>query len=176
MLGGESVGLVPLQTTDELALYKWLNDPRVRKASGRQIWKPAYSLEQVQDLIRERLAQPSRFDLVIVDLHAERPVGLIELAHIQPMSDSAQMTLLWGEKVDDDMATEALILAAGYAFNSQGLHRLWTRVPAREKGMIASFRQVGFREEGLLREDHFGEGTWQDSVLLSLLSAEARPC
>jgi len=176
MLGGDLVGLVPLQTTDELALYKWLNDPRVRRASGRPTWKPAYSLEQVQDLIKDKLAQPSRFDLVIVELAKERPVGLIELAHIQPMSDSAQMTLIWGEKGEEDMMVEALILAAGYAFNSQGLHRLWTRIPAKERDLLDSFRRVGFREEGVLRQDHFGEGTWQDSVLLSLLSAEARPC
>ena len=68
MLGGDLVGLVPLQTTDELALYKWLNDPRVRRAAGRPTWRPAYSLEQVQDLIKEKLAQPSRFDLMVVDL------------------------------------------------------------------------------------------------------------
>ncbi len=170
------IGLVPLQTTDELALYKWLNDPRVRKASGRPTWKPAYSLEQVQDLIKERLAQPFRFDLVIVDLRAERPIGLIELNHIQPMSDSAQISVIRGEKVDDEMIVEALILAVGYAFKSQGLHRLWTRVPSKEEGTFALFRKVGFRQEGVLREDHFGDGRWQDSVLLSLLSAEARPC
>ncbi|MHC1681167.1 MAG: GNAT family N-acetyltransferase [Methanomassiliicoccales archaeon] len=176
MLGGESVGLVPLQTTDELALYKWFNDPRVRKASGRPTWKPAYSLEQVQDLIKDKLAQPSRFDLVVVELRTERQMGLIELAHIQPMSDSAQISLIWGEKGEEDLMTEALALAARYAFNSQGLHRLWTRVPAKEKDMLDQFRRVGFREEGILRQDHFGEGTWQDSVLLSLLSTEARPC
>lgn len=170
------MGLVPLQTTDELALYKWLNDPRVRRASGRPTWKPAYSLEQVQDLIKDKLAHPSRFDLVVMDLATDMPVGLVELAHIQPMSDSAQITLIWGEKGCEELVSESLILAAGYAFNSQGLHRLWTRIPAMEKGMIESFRKVGFKEEGLLREDHFGEGRWQDSVLLSLLSAEVRPC
>jgi len=170
------VGLVPLQTTDELALYKWLNDPRVRRTAGRPTWRPAYSLEQVQDLIKEKLAQPSRFDLMVVDLRTEKPLGLIELAHIQPMSDSAQISLIWGEKGDQELMTEALILAAGYAFNSQGLHRLWTRVPAREEHGLALFRKVGFKEEGVLREDHFGDGSWQDSVLLSLLSAEARPC
>jgi len=167
---------MPLQTTDELTIYKWLNDPRVRKAAGRPVWKPAYSLEQVQDLIKERLAQPSRFDLVALDLRAERPMGLIELAHINPMSDSAQISLIWGEKGEQAVMIEALVLATEYAFNSQGLHRLWTRVPAREKGTIAAFRKVGFKEEGRLREDHFGDGAWQDSVLLSLLSAEARPC
>lgn len=168
--------MVPLQTTDELALYKWLNDPRVRRASGRPTWKPAYSLEQVQDLIKDKLAQPSLFDLVVVELRKERPLGLIELSHIQPMSDSAQISLIWGEKSDDELVVEALILATGYAFNSQGLHRLWTRVPVKEKGLLASFRKVGFKEEGILRQDHFGEGTWQDSVLLSLLSTEAGPC
>jgi RimJ/RimL family protein N-acetyltransferase len=176
MLGGDLVGLMPLQTTDELVLYKWLNDPRVRKASGRPYWKPAYSLEQVQDLIKDRLSRPSHFDLVVMELRTERPNGLIELAHLHPMSDSAQISLIWGEKGGEEMMTEALILAVGYAFNSQGLHRLWTRVPAKEKCLLASFRKVGFKEEGILREDHFSEGKWQDSVLLSVLSAGARPC
>jgi RimJ/RimL family protein N-acetyltransferase len=170
------VGLVPLQTTDELALYKWLNDPRVRKAAGRPTWKPAYSLEQVQDLIKERLSEPTLFDLIVSDLRTEGPMGMIELAHIHPMSDSAQISLIWGENWKEEMAVEALVLATGYAFNSQGLHRLWTRVPAEEERSLAAFRKVGFKEEGVLREDHFRAGVWQDSVLLSLLSAEARPC
>lgn len=176
MLSGGSVGLVPLQTTDELYLYKWLNDPSVRRAAGRPTWRPAYSLEDVQDLIKERLGQPSRFDLMALDLRWERPVGLIELTHIRPMSDSAQISVIWGERCEEDLLRDALLLASRYAFQVQGLHRLWSRVPVDEKGMVETFQSAGFRKEGVLREDHFMGGTWRDSVLLSLLSTEARPC
>ncbi|NLX46968.1 MAG: GNAT family N-acetyltransferase [Euryarchaeota archaeon] len=176
MLSGKLVGLVPLQTTDELSLFKWLNDPRVRKAAGRPNWKPAYSLEQVQDLIGERLAKPTRFDLVVMELSAERPVGMIELTHIDPMSDAAQVSLMWGERTEEDLMREAMLLAVRYAFDSQGLHRIWTRVPVIEKGLTAMLLKIGFKEEGVLREDHFAEGGWKSSVLLSLLSAEAGPC
>jgi len=176
MLRGELVGLVPLQATDELALYKWLNDPKVRRGAGRPTWKACYSLEQVQDLIKERLAQPSRFDMVVVGISDERPLGMVEIAHLHPMRDSAQISLVWGEQEDEDTEKEALALAVTFAFNSQGLHRIWTRIPPVDQFLISLFQEMGFKVEGVLREDHFTGGTWRDSVLLSLLSAEARPC
>jgi len=175
MLRGELVGLVPLQTTDELALYRWLNDPRVRAKAGRPEWRAAYSLEQVQDIIQERLARQSDLDLVVVDLKGEGELGLVGLSQLMPMRDSAQLYLIWGER-EGDPTLEALALAVVYAFNSQGLHRLWTRVPAIEMERIVLFERVGFKKEGVLREDHFSGGGWRDSVLLSMLSAEARPC
>jgi len=69
-----------------------------------------------------------------------------------------------------------LILPSEPPSTPRGLPPLGPRVPAKEKCLLASFRKVGFKEEGILREDHFSEGKWQDSVLLSVLSAGARPC
>lgn len=176
MLKGEMVCLAPLQSSDELAVCRWLNDPRVRRASGRPSWKACYSLEQVQDIIRDRLAQPSIQDLIVVDANGGQPLGLVEIAHLHPMRDSARISLIWGEAEDQEREVETLALAVTYAFNSQGLHRLWTRVPSAQQATVDAFQQVGFKVEGVLREDHFCGGGWRDSLLLSLLSAEARPC
>ena len=176
MLRGALVGLMPLQTTDVDTLYRWLNDPRVRMAAGCQTWRPAYSLEQVQELIKERLSRPSRFDLMVVDLAQGGSLGLLELTHLHPMSDSAHIGMVWGEMEDEDRMEESLTLALGYAFNSQSLHRLWARVPSSNQTAINIFQRAGFRVEGVLREDHFRGGVWRDSVLLSLLSVEVRPC
>jgi len=176
MMRGELVGLVPLQSTDELALYKWLNDPKMRRTAGQQTWKACYSLEQVQDIIRERSAQPSRLDLVVIDLAKEQPLGLMELTHLRPMSDSAGLGMIWGENGDEDRMIEALTLTVSFAFDSQGLHRVWTRVPSSERDRMIGLQKIGFEVEGVLREDHFTGGAWRDSVLLSILSAEARPC
>jgi len=170
------VGLEPIQTTDELAMYKWLNDPAVRESVGRPRWKPCYSLEQVQDLIRERLAQPSRFDMIVVDLADVTPRGLVEITHLHPMSNSAEMALIWGEEKDEDRMVEALTLTASYAFDTQSMHRLWTRVPSGNLTLLGAFEKAGFRAEGMLREDHFSGGVWRDAVLLSLLSEEAGSC
>ena len=170
------MGLVPLQTTDELTIYRWLNDPRVRTRAGRPGWKACYSLEQAQDLIRERLGQRTRFDLLVVDLAREEPVGLVELDHLHAMSDSARISVVWGGKEGEEMIEEALRLGVGFGFNSQALHRLWARVPCVDRILLRAFQQVGFKVEGVLREDHFSGGVWRDSTLLSLLSAEARPC
>lgn len=176
MLRGALVGLVPLQSTDVDVLYRWLNDPKVRMAAGDQTWRPAYSLDQVQELIGERLSQASRFDLVSVDLTDGRPLGLLEITHLHPMSDSARIGMVWGEEENEDLMEESLILALGYAFNSQSLHRVWARVPSSNQTVINIYQRAGFRVEGVLREDHFRGGVWRDSVLLSLLSMEVRSC
>lgn len=170
------MGLVPLQTTDELALYRWLNDPRMRLAAGRPEWRACYGLEQVQDIIRDRMAHSSRFDLVAVDLRELEPLGLVEITHIRPMCDSAQISLLWEDDEEEDMMEEALTLAAIYAFNTQSLHRIWSRVASSDHVLLNAMERVGFQVEGVLREDHFSGGAWCDSKLLSMLSAEARPC
>jgi RimJ/RimL family protein N-acetyltransferase len=176
MLKGALVGLVPLQTTDELTLYRWLNDPKMRLAAGRPNWRACYSLEQVQDVIRDRMGHGSRFDLVAVDLLKQEPLGLVEITHIQPMSDSAQISLIWEGEGKEEMMEETLTLASMYAFNTQSLHRVWTRVPSNNLELLTVMQKVGFKIEGVLREDHFSGGVWRDSMLLSMLSAEARPC
>jgi RimJ/RimL family protein N-acetyltransferase len=163
MLKGALVGLVPLQTTDELTLYRWLNDPKIRSAAGRPTWRACYSLEQVQDIIRDKLAHSSRFDLVVVELQKQEPLGLVELTHIQPMSDSAQVSLIWAGE-GEEMMEEALTLASMYAFNTQNLHRLWTRVPSKNLELLTVLQRTGFRVEGVLREDHFSGGVWRDSM------------
>jgi RimJ/RimL family protein N-acetyltransferase len=170
------VGLEPLQYTDEIAVFRWLNDPRVRLAAGRPSWKACYSLEQVQDIIKDRLAQASRFDLLVLGLPQETPLGLIEITHLAPMSDSAQISLIWGEAEDDGMMKEALLLATRYLFDSQGLHRIWTRVPCEHTSALKAFGNVGFQKEGVMREDHFNGGGWRDSMLLALLSTEVQQC
>ncbi|MCG7845315.1 MAG: GNAT family N-acetyltransferase [Methanomassiliicoccales archaeon] len=176
MLKGALVGLVPLQTTDELALYRWLNDPKMRQGAGRPNWRACYSLEQVQDIIRDKMAHSSRFDLVAVDLLKQEPLGLVEITHIQPMSDSAQISLLWDDQGDEEMMGETLTLASMYAFDTQSLHRIWTRVPSTNQVLLSVLQRIGFKVEGVLREDHFSGGSWCDSMLLAMLSTEARPC
>lgn len=174
MLKGALVGLEPLQSTDEIVVFRWLNDPQVRRAAGRPSWKACYSLEQVQDLIKDRLAQASRFDLMVLGLPQETPLGLVEFTHLTPMSDSAQISLIWGEAEDEGMMKEALLLATRHMFDSQGLHRLWTRVPCENMSALRAFGSVGFQKEGVMRQDHFNGGEWRDSVLLALLSAEVQ--
>jgi len=176
MLKGALVGLEPLQSTDEIAVFRWLNDPRVRRAAGRPTWKACYSLEQVQDIIKDRLAQASRFDLLVLGLPQEIPLGLVEITHLHPMSDSAQITLIWGEDENEDGMKEALLLSTRYMFDSQGIHRLWTRVPGENASVFKAFGNAGFLKEGVMREDHFNSGEWRDSLLLALLSSEVQRC
>jgi len=114
--------------------------------------------------------------MVVVDLVDVTPRGLVEITHLHPMSNSVEVALIWGEEKDEDSTVEALTLTASYAFDTQSMHRLWTRAPSGNLTLLDAFKKAGFSAEGVLREDHFSGGVWRDAVLLSLLSEEAGTC
>jgi RimJ/RimL family protein N-acetyltransferase/predicted ATP-grasp superfamily ATP-dependent carboligase len=59
------------------------------------------------------------------------------------------------------------------AFEDLGLHRLIAETYAFREETIAVLKDVGFREEGVLRQHVFKRGEWTDSIILGLLAHEA---
>ena len=70
------------------------------------------------------------------------------------------------------IGTAALRLILGYGFDTLGLHRIALRVLADNARAIACYRNLGFVEEGRLRQNAWVAGGWQDDILMGLLSTE----
>jgi len=68
--------------------------------------------------------------------------------------------------------TEALVAMIGYGFEEMGLHRIEALTDPKNTGSIALLRKIGFRQEGVLREDTFFRGRFVDDVCFSLLKPE----
>ncbi|HEY2345029.1 MAG TPA: UDP-4-amino-4,6-dideoxy-N-acetyl-beta-L-altrosamine N-acetyltransferase [Xanthomonadaceae bacterium] len=61
-----------------------------------------------------------------------------------------------------------------YAFDDLGLHKLSGEVLAFNEASLKFHRHLGFREEGLMVEQHFGDGRYHDVVRFGLLAAQWR--
>ena len=57
-------------------------------------------------------------------------------------------------------------------FDSIGLHRIFLTVDVENARAIASYRKVGFVEEGRMRGAFFHDGAWADALLMSILEQE----
>lgn len=68
--------------------------------------------------------------------------------------------------------TEALRLLVDFAFVRRNLRRLHLEVLADNLPAIASYRKVGFVEEGRAREHAYARGVYMDIVRMGLLRSE----
>jgi RimJ/RimL family protein N-acetyltransferase len=71
-------------------------------------------------------------------------------------------------------ATEAVGAVLDRLFRRQGLHKVTGECDARNTASAALMERLGFRREGLLRQQTFIKGEWTDDLLYGLLAGERR--
>ena len=99
--------------------------------------------------------------------------GVIVLGWIQAAHRSASVSYWLGEEFTGrGLATSALSLLSGFAFETLGLNRLEISASVQNLASIAVARRAGFAEEGVCREYEFINGHFEDHLRLSLLAKD----
>lgn len=102
------------------------------------------------------------------------PVGIYGLqhclAHRRGELGFLLMPHFWGQ----GLASEATAAMIAYAFDELALHKLTAVVAAVHTGSLRVLEKQGFEREGLLREQAWLDGAWQDDVLLGLLASNRK--
>jgi RimJ/RimL family protein N-acetyltransferase len=71
------------------------------------------------------------------------------------------------------LGKEALTLMLDYGFKEANLHKVWGEVWDNNKA-INVFREIGFKDDGLLRDAYFHNGKYGNSYVVSILEDEWR--
>ena len=61
-----------------------------------------------------------------------------------------------------------------YAFETLNLNRVWLHVYEDNKGAIRAYEKVGFKTEGVLRQDSFRRGRYGNTVMMGILEADLK--
>ena len=102
-----------------------------------------------------------------------RLAGVIVLGWIQAAHRSASVSYWLGEEFTGrGLATSALSLLSGFAFETLGLNRLEISASVQNFASIAVARRAGFAEEGVCREYEFINGHFEDHLRLSRLAKD----
>lgn len=72
------------------------------------------------------------------------------------------------------LATEAVSAMLSFCFGELGLHRVQAFIHPENRASISLVEKLGFRREGLLRDNLRVGETWRDDVLYALIASEAR--
>jgi RimJ/RimL family protein N-acetyltransferase len=100
-------------------------------------------------------------------------LGRCTLFNQDPLARHAEVGIaLLAEARGHGYGTAALRLLVEFGFTRRNLRRVYLGVTASNVGAIASYRKVGFVEEGRQREHNWVRGHYEDEVKMGLLRSE----
>lgn len=175
LLTGACTRLRPLHDDDVPVLEGWWNDPAVAVFQNPAIRpQPA---GPAAELFRRCSANGDSgsvgFSVVSRDDEALVGHAVVYGAEVGPRSGTAAIVIGPGH-TSRGYGTDALRTLLRYAFDEMGLHRLGLEVFSFNTRAIATYRKLGFREEGRRRESIFRAGHFHDEIMMGLLEPEWR--
>lgn len=175
MIIGQKISLRAISTEDLPLLMEWRNRPHYRQyfreykelnLQNQQAWFENSVLKDKNTIM---------FTIVLNDKD-HTPIGCCGLCYINWVNRFADLSLYIGHNdayIDKEgYAEEACRLLFEYGFGELALHKIWTEIYEFDAPKNDLYLQLGFHQDGLLRENYFHENKWHNSRILSLLASD----
>lgn len=164
VLHGTATTLRPLEPRDLETLVSILEDPDVARWWGR------YDRARV----RREFLEASDTIVFVIEVDGE-VVGSVQYAE-EPAPDYRHASLdvflhsAWHGK---GLGADAVRTLSRHLFHDRGHHRLTIDPSVDNEKAIRTYRRVGFREVGVMRQyERTPDGRWQDCLLMELLEGD----
>lgn len=173
MIRGNRLYLRAIERDDLERCHDWINDEELRATLAQRY---PMSLAQEADWIERttRGQDPSRLIFAICLFEGDRHIGNCGLEAIDRDNAVATFGILIGERDchGKGLGEEATRLLCRFGFDELNLHKIRLDVHAGNARAIRTYERVGFRKEGLLREENFRRGGYIDVIRMGLLRGE----
>ena len=165
MMPENNVSLKAIERTDLNQLRNWRNDPNLR-----QFFREYRDISsEAQRLWFENIVLPFKDSYMFGIWFNDELVGCAGLVYVDLINRNADLSIYVGKDqlyIDDYIAPNAAKLVMDFAFEELNLHKLWTEVYSIDRKKQHFFEEIlQFNKEGTLKENHFTQGKWVDSIL-----------
>jgi [ribosomal protein S5]-alanine N-acetyltransferase len=171
VLAGARVSLRLVEAADCSPRYEaWLADPEVNQYLETR-WRPQ-PLESIREFVASMAESADNYLFAILEAAGPRHIGNLKVGPINANHGYADVSYFIGEKDcwGKGYATEAIRLAARFAFGRLGLHRLQAGLYASNLGSGRALEKAGYRKEGVFRGQlRNAAGAWEDHHWYGLL-------
>ena len=169
-LQGEKIYFKALNIEDAEAIHRYASDEDVSRFIG---WSLMKTLKETSDYIEEmirREAAGTHLYASIVLKPTQEVVGTAMIFNFDWKAKHAEVGYVfhknhWGR----GLCTEAVELMNSFAFEVLKLHKLHARVVAANIGSVRVLEKSGYVLEGRLRDYHFIDEGYYDSLLFGLI-------
>lgn len=174
MMIGERVRLRAIELDDLPRYVDWLNDPDVQRGIERHL---PLSLAEEQSWFGAMMAGPPAERSLAIEVQEGqgwRHIGGIGLMRLDPVAHQAEVGLHIGDRScwGKGYGAEAMRLMMRHAFDTLNLDRLYLRVYEENHRAHDLYRRLGVQEEGRLRQGHYRDGRYWDTIWMGILCAE----
>lgn len=169
VLQGSRVRLRPLAATDLRRCVKWFSDPQIIHFLGRNA-PVTMAVEERWFRDYERRTDEQIFAIEVDGVH----IGNVGLHKIDRVHRKADVGIVIGETRfwSRGYGTEAMRAALDYAFGPLALNKVSLEVLEYNHRAIRTYERLGFRREGVHREDVQKNGRFIDVIRMSILARE----
>jgi RimJ/RimL family protein N-acetyltransferase len=170
-LTGRRVYLRPFGRDDLQHIQKWWSDAELRKLIGEVA---PMSRAETEKWYRELLVDKDRIWFVAVLKKSDRVIGEAGLLRMFRPWRSTDMTIIIGEKDawGKGYGTEIGHLLLDYAFRRLGFHRISIGVVGFNERALKFWQSLGFKKEGVRRDDYYYDKEFSDCIMMSILEDE----
>lgn len=180
-LFGDRIYLASFSTAHarDAGYHGWLRDPDVIRTLNipRYLDAPVSDAE-IETYCAQVMQSPSDLFFAIHWSEDDAFIGTIKAAKIDRYAGHADIGIMIGRKDlwGQGAATEAIALLCRFLFEELGLRRLTAGSMAINPGMVRVFEKLGFRQEGVFRQqDRISETEYCDHIHLGCLRDEFLP-
>lgn len=154
------------------SLYQYKNDPAI--ASNLGGFSYGFSRADIAEWIEVHRRKQDETVWAVCERNTNRCIGHVGLYAIDSRVRCAEFGILIGDPAQwgKGIGTECTAFALNYAFNDLNLNRVSLTVLETNAAAIGLYREVGFREEGRLRQAQFKGGRYVDVIAMAILRDE----
>lgn len=170
MIYGNRVYLRLMEESDIKLKVEWVNDWEIRET----LISEYISLAGTKEWFNKSIIDSTRKDFIICLKDNNKAIGFTSLKSIDYRNSKAELTMCLGEKEywGKGLAKETRLLILRYAFSEIGLNKIYTYNWERNEAIIGLNQKIGFKVEGVLRENIFFKNEYRNMLIMSILKDE----
>lgn len=174
MINLGDVVLRALEPKDVEYLYNYRNDWDVIRYLGG--FSAGYSRANLEDWIKRHSNRADEVLWTIADVATDQCIGHVGLYQIDSRVRKGQFAILIGDKAlwGRGLGTRVTEAVVSWAFSQLNLHKVSLQVLSNNERAIRIYEALGFRREGILRDEQFRDGEFLDLLLMAVLEGEWR--
>jgi len=159
----------PLERKDLSFIHDLDNE---RHAMAFWFEEPYESLDELYNLYDKHIHDDSERRFVI-DMD-DQFAGIVELMDINFIHRTAEIQIIVKSDLRGlGLSKNSMLKGLDYAFNILNMHKVYLFVDSENHLALRLYKDIGFVQEGVLRQHYFIEGKYRDSIFMGLLKDEA---
>jgi RimJ/RimL family protein N-acetyltransferase len=167
---GEKVYLSPVSTDDFELFMQWVNDMEITQyvSMSQRIFSELLEKDAIEKMAK------SENNFTIVDLETDNAIGSCGYVSITEINRKATIGIWLGDKNywSRGYGSDAMRLLLDFGFSVKNYNQMNLKVYSFNERAIRCYEKVGFKRQGVMRDDIIRGDKKFDSIYMDILASE----